>query len=76
MQYILYLASYSKVKLNKALGQRGVEMVEYAIVLACIAVVAAAYYHMDAKTTNQFKGTTLRSGLEVLFDKVNNRIPK
>ena len=41
---IKYLASWSSVKLSKKLGQRGAEMVEYAIVLACIAAVGVYFY--------------------------------
>ena len=32
--------------LQARLGQRGAEMVEYAIVLACIAAIGVAYYKM------------------------------
>ncbi|WP_293556787.1 hypothetical protein [Phascolarctobacterium sp.] len=32
--------------LQARLGQRGAEMVEYAIVLACIAAIGVAYYNM------------------------------
>ena len=31
--------------LQARLGQRGAEMVEYAIVLACIAAIGVVYYH-------------------------------
>ena len=33
--------------LQAKLGQRGAEMVEYAIVLACIAAVGVAYYSIN-----------------------------
>ena len=44
--------------LQAKLGQRGAEMVEYAIVLACIAAVGVAYYHYtsDGKENNTFTG--------------------
>ena len=32
--------------LQAKLGQRGAEMVEYAIVLACIAAIGVAYYYI------------------------------
>lgn len=44
--------------LQAKLGQRGAEMVEYAIVLACIAAVGVAYYSIngtDSSTHNGFK---------------------
>ena len=33
--------------LQARLGQRGAEMVEYAIVLACIAAIVVTYYHIN-----------------------------
>lgn len=33
--------------LQARLGQRGAEMVEYAIVLACIAAIGVTYYHLN-----------------------------
>ena len=33
--------------LQARLGQRGAEMVEYAIVLACIAAIGVTYYHIN-----------------------------
>lgn len=36
--------------LQARLGQRGAEMVEYAIVLACIAAVGVAYYSIEGTT--------------------------
>lgn len=78
MQHILYLASWTKVKFYNKLGQRGAEMVEYAVVLACIAVVALAYYHIQAWADQKhgYEGTTIKSALELLFRKVNDAIPK
>ncbi len=63
----------------KKLGQRGAEMVEYAIVLACIAGVAIAYYSINATyDTNQVahQGTTIKSALELLFSKVSGYVDK
>ena len=44
--------------LQAKLGQRGAEMVEYAIVLACIAAVGVAYYKYtsDGKENNTLTG--------------------
>ena len=33
--------------LQARLGQHGAEMVEYAIVLACIAAIGVTYYHLN-----------------------------
>ena len=41
---INYSLSWVIAKLQTRLGQRGAEMVEYAIILACIAVLAAWFY--------------------------------
>ncbi|WP_293556789.1 hypothetical protein [Phascolarctobacterium sp.] len=54
-------------------------MVEYAIVLACIAGVAIAYYSINATyDTNQVahQGTTIKSALELLFSKVSGYVDK
>ncbi len=77
LQQFTYLASLVKVKLNNKLGQRGAEMVEYAIVLACIAVVALAYYHMQAYSNEYVghAGTTTKSALKLLFKKVRDAVP-
>ena len=45
---VKYLASCTHYNLANKLGQRGAEMVEYAIVLACIAGVAIAFYSTTA----------------------------
>lgn len=44
MEEIKYLSSWISVKLSKRLGQRGAEMVEYAIVLACVVVLGLWFY--------------------------------
>ena len=44
--------------LQARLGQRGAEMVEYAVVLACIAAIGVAYYSIQGtsgSTLNTFK---------------------
>lgn len=71
---IKYLASWTRVKLNKQFGQRGAEMVEYAIVLACIAAVCV-YFYSDAKPsgTGHIKLSVI---LGELWEKINNIIPK
>ena len=81
LQQITYFGSWAKVKFNKKLGQRGAEMVEYAIVLACIVIVAFAYYHLNAwanerHNNGEFSGTTTKSALNLLFDKMFNAMPK
>ncbi len=54
---ILYFASWSRYKLQDRLGQRGAEMVEYAIVLACIAAVGYHFYSREGG-----KGVTANHG--------------
>ena len=53
--------------LQAKLGQRGAEMVEYAIVLACIAAVAAVVYGTSGEGTGTLKGV-----LNSLWGKVNS----
>ena len=55
--------SYIQAKLN--LSERGAEMVEYAIVLACIAAVGAVVYSSTGTGTNTMKGV-----LDALWGKV------
>ena len=50
IEQIQYIASWSRYKLQKRLGERGAEMVEYAIVLACIAAVAVYFYMRESGT--------------------------
>ena len=45
---------YLEAKLG--LSQRGAEMVEYAIVLACVAAVGVAYYSSAGNGTTSLKG--------------------
>ena len=61
---------YLQAKLG--LNQRGAEMVEYAIVLACIAAVAAVYYTSKASTTDGATGT-LTDVLKTLWGKVESK---
>lgn len=56
------LQFYIQVKL----GQRGAEMVEYALVLACICAVGAAVYGVGKRNTDG-TGETLDSALNVLW---------
>lgn len=44
LEYMEYTWTWLDVKLNQRLGQRGAEMVEYAIVLAVVAVLGVWFY--------------------------------
>ena len=57
--------SYIEVKL----GERGAEMVEYAIVLACIAAIGAVVYSSSGEGT-----TTMKGVLNALWTKVDTNI--
>lgn len=59
---IKYYALRTRVALSKRLGQRGAEMVEYAIVLACIAALGVAYYKANGTATGG-KGTNTLNGI-------------
>lgn len=72
---IKYLASWTSVKLNKCLGQRGAEMVEYAIVIACVAAVGYAFYSPAAGRNNGDKGLgTLNGALTDCWDLVSDKV--
>ena len=51
------------------LGQRGAEMVEYAIVLACIAAIGAVVYSSGGEGT-----TTMKGVLDALWTKVDTNV--
>lgn len=55
----------AKLFLQAKLGQRGAEMVEYAIVLACIAAVGVFFYSSDGGADNSLKSVLIK-----LWDKV------
>lgn len=59
---IRYYALRTRVALSNRLGQRGAEMVEYAIVLACIAALGVAYYKANGTATGG-KGTNTLNGI-------------
>lgn len=66
---------YLQAKLG--LSQRGAEMVEYAIVLACIAAVGVAYYATGTGTAEPGKDAavgTLTSSLKTLWGKISKSI--
>ena len=50
------------------IGQRGAEMVEYAIVLACIAAVGVAFYATSGD------GGTASNGLEQILSKLWDKV--
>ena len=45
----------TKFYLQAKLGQRGAEMVEYAIVLACVAAVGVYFYSANGASSNSLK---------------------
>lgn len=55
---------YLQAKLG--LSQRGAEMVEYAIVLACVAAVGVYFYSASGGASNTLKGT-----LQKLWDGIS-----
>ena len=55
--------------LQAKLGQRGAEMVEYAIVLACVAAVGV-YFYSNSGTGD----ATLRGALKNLWDGISSSV--
>ena len=71
-----YVISWTKTKISKAYSQKGAEMVEYAIVLACIAAIAVVYYQAN-KTSSGATGTSTLNGiLTDLWNLVFNVVDK
>lgn len=66
--------SYIQAKLN--LSERGAEMVEYAIVLACIAAVGVAFYSTSEGGEGKPAMSTLRSVLSDLWGKISDSADK
>lgn len=75
---IKYVASWTKVKMNDRIGQRGAEMVEYAIVLACVAAVAAVFYTTsegkDFNNENGAASNSLYGALDHLWGVVKDKV--
>lgn len=69
LDQIKYVASWTNVKLNNKLGQRGAEMVEYAIVLACIVAVGVVIYG----TQGDKAGNTLNGVLTKMWSKISEK---
>ena len=76
IQQIKFLASWTSVKLGKRLGQRGAEMVEYAIVLACVAAVGVYFYANKNQGGAGQASNGLDAILTTLWGKVNTAIGK
>ena len=73
---IKYLASWARVKFSERLGQRGAEMVEYAIVLACIAAVAVMFYKADGANKGGAGTATLNGVLTDMWNLVSDKVDK
>ena len=63
---------YLQAKLG--LSQRGAEMVEYAIVLACIAAVGVLYYATGNATGQTTAKGALGKALQTLWGNIESRI--
>ena len=61
-----YTLSWIDVKLNQRLGQRGAEMVEYAVVLACVAVLAVWFYSTDAPNNSDNSDSKKKTMIKIL----------
>lgn len=62
-----------KLHLQAKLGQRGAEMVEYALVVACVCAVGAAVYGVGQRNLDG-TGGTLDSALNVLFKTIGDSV--
>ena len=73
---IRYYALRTRVVLSKRLGQRGAEMVEYAIVLACIAALGVAYYKANGTPSGGTGTATLNGILTDLWNAISGNSDK
>lgn len=64
IEEINYSFSWVRAKLQIRLGQRGAEMVEYAIVLAVVAVLGAWFYSNVGHAHSDVKAKTFAKVLE------------
>ena len=70
---IKFFALRTRVALSNRLGQRGAEMVEYAIVLACIAALGVAYYKANGTATGGKGTATLNGVLTDLWNGISDK---
>lgn len=73
---IRYFALRTRVALSKRLGQRGAEMVEYAIVLACVAALGVAFYKANRTSTGGTGTATLNGILTDLWNAISGNSDK
>ena len=62
----------ARLYLQAKLGQRGAEMVEYALVLACVCAVGAIYYVVQGGDATN----TLGKAVKGLWDNVGSSVTK
>lgn len=70
IEYLMFLV---KKKTRRYLSERGAEMVEYAIVLACIAALGVAYYKADKTPTGGAGTATLNGILTDLWNVISSK---
>ena len=70
---IRYYALRTRAALSNRLGQRGAEMVEYAIVLACIAALGVAYYKANGTPSGGTGTATLNGILTDLWNGISDK---
>lgn len=73
---IKYVALKTRLGLSKRLGQRGAEMVEYAIVLACIAALGVTYYKANGSPSGGAGTATLNGILTDLWNAISGNSDK
>ena len=64
----------AKFYLQAKLGQRGAEMVEYALVLACVCAVGAIYYATSGTAAEGGATNTLGQAVKGLWDNIGGSI--
>ena len=63
---IEYLSSWVSVKLSNRIGQRGAELVEYAIVLAGVVILGVWFYGEDNPSKNPNDASKQKTFLNIL----------
>ena len=70
------IIKYVNCHLKHKLGQRGAEMVEYAIVLACVAAIGVFFYSQSQLQVGGTRYTKLPGVLGTLWENISNTIDK
>lgn len=70
------IIEYWYYRIKHKLGQQGAEMVEYVIVLACVAAIGVFFYSQSQLQVGGTRYTKLPGVLGTLWENISNTIDK